>query len=276
MATVGLITTGECEHRALGRSLQRVFGDELEIVSPFRMPVPSITSNYLGYPGPSIGNTAIDKLADSIVATLDSRGAPDYVFVVDDLELPNIATPHHVTQLVSDAIVRKRGPSPTHRTVERVQQRCSFHLLCPMLEAYFFGEPAALQRAGAVRSPQLEPTRSLEQFLATDPDFLTPEDVRDHRWRQPQRAAHPKQYVNYLVDPSDSGERRYRETRHGASALATLDWHQVFHYEPAGTAFAAALFDDLADALGVRVPLRLATPHPLTARRSHGTLRNLA
>lgn len=85
MSSIGPITTGECEHRALGASLLRVFdGAGLEIVQPFRRPVPSITSNYLSYPGPVSGDTHVDKFVASILATLEQLRAPDFVFAVDD------------------------------------------------------------------------------------------------------------------------------------------------------------------------------------------------
>lgn len=213
MPRVALITTGECEHRALGTSLRRAFGDELEIYSPFRRPVPSITSNYLSYPAPP-GSTQTDKLVQSALATLEERGGPDFVFIVDDLELPNVATPHHVTQLVSEAFGRALGTA-THRQVHRVQTRVSFHLLCPMLGAYFFGEATALKRAGAVREAVLQPERHLEDFEAIEPQFLTPTDVREHPWRRPERHRHPKRYLSYLVDPEDEEATTYKETSGG-------------------------------------------------------------
>lgn len=275
MPSLGLITTGECEHRALGASLRRAFaGVELVLVQPFQRPVPSITSNYLGYPGPVSGGTQIDKLVASILATLERRDAPDFVFAIDDLELPNVATAHHVTQLMSDAFRRALGPAPTHRQLARVRERCSFHLLCPMLEAYFFGEPTALQRAGATRAAALEPTHPLEDFLAADLEFMAPGELREHPWRRPDRARHPKRYVSFLVDPDDTEVVSYKESRDGVRALAALDWAQVFAYRPPGIAFAHSLFDDLADALGVESPFPGAC-HPLTARRSGGTLRNV-
>jgi hypothetical protein len=49
----------------------------------------------------------------------------------------------------------------------------------------------------------------------------------------------------------------------------------VFRYQPAGIAFAHALFDDVADVLGVANPFA-GTPHQLTAKRPNGTLRNIA
>jgi hypothetical protein len=276
MPSIALITTGECEHRALGASLQRAFeGAELAFVQPFQRPVPSITSNHLGYPGPEAGGTQVDKLVASMIATLEQRrDAPDFVFAIDDLELPNIATAHHVTQLVSDAFRRALGATPTHQRLARVRERCSFHLLCPMLEAYFFGEPAALQRAGGGRPAKLDPTHHLEDFLAVDPEFMAPVEVREHPWRRPDRARHPKRYLSFLVDLDDTERVCYKESRDGVRALSTLDWTQVFAYQPPGIAFAHALFDDLADALGVENPFPGAC-HPLTARRSGGTLRNI-
>lgn len=275
MPSIGLITTGECEHRALGSSLQRAFeGAELVVVQPFKRPVPSITSNHLGYPGPASGGTQVDKLVASILATIEQRDAPDFVFAIDDLELPNVATAHHVTRLVSDAFRRALAATPTHQQLARVRERCSFHLLCPMLEAYLFGEPAALMRAGAVRPAQLDATHHLEDFLAADLEFMAPGDVREHPWRRPDRARHPKRYLSFLVDPDDAGRAAYKESRDGVRALSTLDWLQVFAYHPPGIGFARALFDDLADALGVPNPFPGAC-HPLTVRRSGGTLRNL-
>lgn len=276
MPSLGLITTGECEHRALGASLARVFdGTGLEIVQPFRRPVPSITSNTLGYPGPASGGTQIDKLVASIVATIERRDAPDFVFVVDDLELANLEAPHHVTQLVADGFRRRLGNTPTHHALARVRERCSFHLLCPMLEAYFFGEPAALQRAGAMRAASLDPSRHLEDFLTADPGFLGPADGRrEHPWRRQDRHRHPKRYLSFLIDPDDEGLTSYKESRGGVAALSTLDWAQVFRHPPPGIAFARSLFDDLADALGVPSPFPGAC-HPLTTRRPAGTLRNV-
>jgi hypothetical protein len=275
MPSLALITTGECEHRALGASLLRVFdGAALELVPAFRRPVPSITSNYLGYPGPDSGDTQIDKLVRSIMAVLEQRGGPDFVFAIDDLELLNVATAHHVTQLVTDAFRRYLGPTPTHRDLARIRERCSFHLLCPMLEAYFFGEPAALQRAGGTRPPLLDTSRHLEDFRAVDRAFLDPDDVRDHPWRRPDRGRHPKRYLSYLVDPSDEERATYKETKGGCGALATLDWPQVFHYQPPGIMFAHSLFEDLADALEAPDPFP-GPSHPLTMRRPAGTLRNV-
>lgn len=66
----------------------------------------------------------------------------------------------------------------------------------------------------------------------------------------------------------------YKETVGGCAALRSLDWAQVVAYQPPGIELVHALFDDLADALGVASPFP-GISHPLTRRRVGGTLRNL-
>jgi len=270
---IGLITTGDCEQRALAPSLARVFADQdVQFELCFARPVHSFTSNRLSHPAPP-GRTYVDDFVAAIVATISQRNAPDFVFAVDDLELANAATPHHVVALVRDAVLASPARA-THREAQRFQDRCSVHFLCPMVEAYFFGEPAALLRAGATRPAELDATRHLEAFTSVDPSFLASPSVRDHPWRSEDRKLHPKRYLKFLNDPTEENMGRYRETRQGRDALATLDWAQVFMYEPTGIAFASSLFDDLADALGIASPFP-GTCHPLTERRPNGVLRNL-
>jgi hypothetical protein len=271
---IGLITTGDCEQRALVPSLARVFADhDVAFELSFAKPVHSVTSNRLSYPAPLHGGKYIDDFVAAIDATISMRGAPDFVFAIDDLELPNASTPHHVTALIRDAVLALPARA-THRGAQRFQDRCSVHFLCPMVEAYFFGEPAALLRASATRPAELDATRHLEAFAAVDPAFLALPSVRGHPWRSEDRKHHPKHYLRFLNDPTDEEVDRYRETRHGRDALATLDWATVFAYEPTGITFARSLFDDLADALGIPSPFP-GNCHPLTERRQNGVLRNL-
>ncbi|HEY0250860.1 MAG TPA: hypothetical protein VGC41_05005 [Kofleriaceae bacterium] len=191
-------------------------------------------------------------------AELERRDGPDFVIAVDDLELDNIEVPGNVAGVVRDAIVRAMGDVPTLAQQARFRNRCSFHLLCPMVEAYFYGEPAALVRAGAKQLALLNATH-LEDFRSVDVAYLTGGGNVDH----------PKHYLQFLSNPD-----RYRETIGGRDALATLDWHQVFARQPPGLAFAHSLFDDIADALEVSSPFQ-GDAHPSTARRANGVLRNL-
>jgi hypothetical protein len=260
--TIGLITTGRCEHLALPSSLARVFaGIDVEFRSLFHSPADSLTSNFVSYPAPhSNAPSLADRLANRIVAEVERRDGPDFVFAVDDLELPNVATPANVTGIVCNAIVRVLGNPPTHQQMARVRERCSFHLLCPMVEAYFYGEPAALTRAGATLPAILSPL-PLEDFATVDVPYLAATSPPDHK--------HPKRYLQFL------SAGNYKETREGKAALATLDWAQVFAHQPPGLAFAHALFEDIADALGTTSPFPGAA-HPATACRSGGVLRNVA
>lgn len=270
---IGLITTGDCEQRALVPSLTRVFADhDVAFELSFAKPVRSFTSNRLRHPAPP-GRTLVDDFVAAIDATISARGAPDFIVAIDDLELANAPTPHHVTALVRDAVLASPACA-THRGAQRFQDRCSVHFLCPMVEAYFFGEPAALLRAGATRTAELDAARHLEAFSSVDPSFLALPSVRDHPWRSEDRKHHPKRYLRFLNDPTDEEIGRYRETRQGRDALARLDWAKVFAYEPTGITFARSLFDDLADALGTPPPFP-GTCHPLTERRQDGALRNL-
>jgi hypothetical protein len=272
MTTIGLITTGRCEHRALASSLQRAFaGYDVEFRSLYANPVDSLTSGHVPYPPrPSRAPTLADRLMSRVAAEISTRREGcDLVYAIDDLELANVETPQNVTRFVRDAALRALGSTPTHLALEQFRNRCSFHLLCPMLEAYFYGEQAALTRAGAVRPAILSTACHLEAFRSSDIQYMGPPDEPGHAWRTSDRGAHPKRYLRFLAEPGE-----YKETHGGCDALRELDWAQVFAYQPLGIAFARSLFDDLADALGVASPFP-GSSHPLTACKSGGVLRNL-
>ncbi len=172
---------------------------------------------------------------------------------------------------------RWSNASRRERSAALVRERCSFHLLAPMIEAYFFGEPAALTRAGATRAAQVDgKTRDLEEFLTADADFLAPPDG-GAVWARPERARHPKCYLQFLCDPTGTQRRAYRETKEGVAALRALDWPAVL--EPVSyVRFARAFLADLAEGLGRHDVLASfqGEPHALTSRREPGNvLRNL-
>lgn len=259
--TIGLITTGQCEHLALPDSLTRMFaGYGVEFCALFRGPADSLTSCFVSYPAPrSKAPSVADRLVQRMAAELERRDGPDLVIAVDDLELENVNTPDHVTGVVRDSVARATGEVPTHSQLAQFRDRCSFHLLCPMVEAYFYGEPDALGRAGvnAGYSAHLVDAH-LEDFTSGDMAYIA----------HGGNVKHPKHYLKFLSQDT------YKETRGGKSALATLDWAQVFARQPPGLAFAHALFEDVADTVGVASPF-LGTAHPATERRQNGVLRNL-
>ncbi len=156
---------------------------------------------------------------------------------------------------------------------QKLQERASFHLLAPMVEAYFFGEPAALVRAKATRAPcRFDRGHDVEDFEVDDQAYLAPAPPQAP-WRAEPRHRHPKNYLRYLCDPMGKEERAYRETHEGFAALQELAWPAVLQ-NPAQALFARALIDDLADVLNVPSPCT-GSRAPLTARRGDGLLRNI-
>jgi hypothetical protein len=280
---VQLIVTGELERLGLHLSLRRLFsGAEVEFLPPLKMQ--DFTSNRVSALPPKEWATKslAAKLAGALVSTVHpGRGGTqqaDYVLAVDDLELANADQPGHVLEYFRHAVrayVDNAFSTATtrDRVYRELSERGSFHLLAPMVETFFFGEPAALQRARADRAPnRFDPTRDLEDFEVDDPAYLAPAPS-SAPWKATPRHRHPKNYVRYLCDPKGTQPRAYRETHQGLDALRVLDWTAVLRHE-AHAGFARALVDDLADALNVPSPCP-GTCSPLTARKGGGLLRNI-
>jgi hypothetical protein len=278
MKRVALLVTGKTEE-VLHQSLKRVF-PEVEFVMLPRRDGFTSTELFLTPPrGTDELPTAAEKLAAALVAEVDpgrnDGPLPDAVVLVDDLELDNTAWPERAVEYVRAAVqthVERRYSNETarQRALSRVRERCSFHLLCPMVEAYFFAEQAALERAGAKRDSTFDvKTKDVESFEVADPDFLTPPDRKNKRalppWAASDRARHPKRYLQFLCDPMGTLEHAYKETVGGRAALRDLDWPAVLA-PTAHVQFVRSLIHDLADALGEHgIAQQLAgSTHPLT------------
>ena len=288
MAQVVLIPTGRLEHAALGPSLKRLFPAHDFLPRPKDQHHDGFTSvdvAHITLRGAVPSN--VDELAAELVASVSpgQRGKPaDFAFLVEDLELLNDHQPARVVAVFRDAVerhVRVTWPSQAgqDRTFALVRERCSFHLFRPMTETYFYGEPAALQRAGAARPPQLPANLDFEAFQASDQPFLQfPNGQCDRIVDMPHRQRHPKSYLHFLCDPTLADKkRRYRETRGGVDALSRLDWAQVLS-SPPHCPFLHAFLDDLADALNHPLPfVDKAHACPITqfAGRQNLLLRNI-
>lgn len=287
MKSVALLVTGEVE-RALGKGLARLFPD-VEFRPPVKLD--GFTSSVIpSGPLPGGIRRCVDKIAAQLVAEVEPgrRGTPpEMVLFVDDLELHNQSSPGRVVEHLRDSIQRYiedfSWPSQAsrERARDRVRERCSFHLLDPMIEAYFFGEPAALVRAGAKRPSTVDPrTTDLERFVATDADFLARPDLAPGEevppWARPRRASHPKAYLQFLCDPAGTLRRAYRETEGGRRALDDLDWDAVLQ-PTQHVRFLRSLLLDVADCLGAHhITERFAgTSHPLTWPGRGTVLRNV-
>jgi hypothetical protein len=264
MPLVVLIPTGSLERLALKPSLERLFPSASFEVRPKGRHLNSFTHRdvtTIPVGGPM--TTEVEESAEALVAAVEPgrKDVPaDYACVVEDLELANDHQPDQVVRVFRDGVERHLNSFlwPTaqgrRRAFDRVRERCSFHLFRPMTEAYFYGEPDALRRAGAVQPPQLHHA-DLERFQIADQPYL---QIPDGRFRQvadmPHRRHHPKCYLHYLCDPTLADRRRrYRETQAGAAALRDLDWQQVLAQAP-HCPFLHAFLDDLAEALNQKLP----------------------
>lgn len=211
---------------------------------------------------------------------------PTWFSEIADLELANADQPGVVLAWIRRAVLEdidRKYPSmdAAARARERVRARCSFHLFVPLVEAYFFGERAALTRAGIPEAATIyRRGDDVEDFETDDPDFLPLCTVRnaekashDRGWWREER--HPKRYIDFLVERAGG---TYTDTV-GARSLATLDWPAVGAL-PAATRFARSLFEDLASLLGTVNPLAPGDTHEGTSpakrtRREERVLRNL-
>lgn len=282
MKTVALLVTGKAE-QALAGSLHRIFPHTEFVMLPR---YDGFTSSVLPSPpmlhalGTAKRPTNVERLASVLVGELEpgrrDRRIPDVVVMVDDLELANQAHPEraieHVRTAVQMHIERHPWPSAAsrQRALDRVRERCSFHLLAPMVEAYFFAERAALDRAGAKRPSMFDATTTdVECFMVNDAPFLSPPDrlvgASLPPWAIKDRARHPKSYLQFLCDPTGLLRRAYVESQGGRAALHELDWAAVLS-PPAHVQFVRSLVHDLADALGEDGVMRRFTgsTHPLT------------
>ena len=283
MTSVALIVTGDLEYAALPTSLQRAF-PTLNFVlhaSPPGRPMNGFTSNPLREGDPVLSSPSPDgdarpsilaQLVDQLILAVHPgrNGKPhDYAILVDDLELSNATQPRRVVEHVRFAVPRRieaqwSSQSKREQVADIVRERCSFHLLSPMVESYFFCESAALDRAGRVseRASLVDPVaRDVEDFLVSDADYeRVPVPLgatkrtapRDWRRSPEQRARHPKKYVQYLSDPLLDGQTRYDETTKGKHALERLDWSGVLRARH-NARLIRSLFADLA---------RIAPPTP--------------
>lgn len=150
-----------------------------------------------------------------------------------------------------------------------------------MIETYFFGEPAALARAGAKRGSRVDPqVTDLERFVTDDLEFLArPDNASGEQlppWAKPDRARHPKHYLQYLCDPSGTARRAYREVRDGGKALESLAWDEVCA-RANHVRFLRSLILDIADRfVDHDVARRFAgDTHPLTRPGGGTVLRNI-
>ena len=259
---IRFIVTGDLERKAIVASLSAQFPKVASDSTPVEwlrpQKTPAATTHRLIASQPPSG-----VLAE--VAEGEDGTPADLVIAVDDLELNNFDQPAIVCRHFSLALegeIERRALSQAaeERLRNRIRARCSFHLLCPMVEAYFFGEYESLTRAGC--APDVHPLlrdENVEAFNCQDPTWLPTcalANERKHRdanqpmpwWREER---HAKRYLEHLVAQNGGF---YEEVHGGSAAFRTLDWPRV-PSGPEAVAFIRAMFEDIADFLGVTSPL---------------------
>jgi hypothetical protein len=277
MARIKLIVTGDLEKLALHESLRRFFpprrdGEEVIWEQPRKLHGATTTQLLQG--GSPSGPMLALARAMLDEAGIGKRGDPaDLVVVIDDVELGNLGREGVVAQHFRDAINKNLStyaPGTQDRYRILLREKCSFHLLKPMVESYLFGDPSALIVAG-VRAREcarlVHP--DVEQFETDDPMWLPTCQAENAARKQKNpwwsHECHPKHYLEHLTE---RGGVFYEETRHGKAALAGLLWEQVPKSE-ADTSVIRSLFEDISDWFGVSSPLGAGSLHTdLYPRRS--------
>ncbi|HWO23897.1 MAG TPA: hypothetical protein VNO30_34380 [Kofleriaceae bacterium] len=277
---VALIPTGRTEWHGLGSGLQRLFpghdfyalpgAADFDSTGPFDgFTSTALTANHEGEYLPETASILVERAAQEALGDR-RRHEADVVIVLDDLELANRHQPDRVIRVFRCAVERHVASlqGTRERTERALRERVSFHLIVPMIEAWLFGDPQALRVAGVPGGvvPLLD-GGDLEDFHATDAQYLRASEADCPRWiargrkkaDRPkwlgdQRERHPKGYLQWLC--RDGGAKSctsYDESHGGAAALQGLTW-DVLLAKP-GLLYLGALVEDLADALGARLPL---------------------
>jgi hypothetical protein len=277
MTLITLVTTGEVEKLAAADFLRQFFPN-VEFRTEFTH---SFTSARIPTALDRIPTNA-SRLAARLVAAVDpgrkrsQDAVADFAIAVDDLELFNADQPERVVEMFAKAVtdhVHSVWPSARRQDVafSRLRERASFHVLAPMMEAYFYTSDASLSAAGISASPQLISGQDLESFRTDDPTYAEATTTLQDRtsggrtWSAEEwYSQHPKHYLNYLIAPAvpyNPASRHYRESVQGVNALRALDRNNLLRV-PQQQRFLRSLISDVADALQLG-PVA-GDPHPAT------------
>jgi hypothetical protein len=276
MPLIKLIVTGDLERAALKDALRRAFpedrdGEDVEWDTPRK--VNEVTTHPLpegGDPTSAMGVLAAAIIEEAITGKKKGQAPADLVLAICDVELGNLGREEVIVEHLRRALATKldRYEEQTRaRHRAKLRERCSFHLLKPMVEGVFFGEPAALLRAGLAEGIQpVLRAKDVEEFESVDP-LWTPKCDQENKLRADQspwwrHERHPKHYLDHLIERGDA-QRFYDELDQGKAALSTLHWPTVTNTEP--SPFLRALFEDLAAWFNVPNPLGAGAASPVTS-----------
>jgi hypothetical protein len=270
---IKLIVTGDSEKLSLHKSLQKHFpihtanGDLVVWDSPRKA---DGVTNFRVQAGPP--SSSMTKLVNvmfvEVLASRQPNGTrPDLVIVIDDVELGNVGRENFVVQAFQRAVGAKLTElQGMHSAAEfndiqtRIQSCCSFHMLSPMVEAYFFADSMTLTSCGvaAGNQPVLVHPTDVEQFDASHdlhPQWQSACQIKNlqqksiNAWWKTER--HPKRYLTHLL--SVSAAPAYHETTLGASMIEATNWSTVAK-TPTDSPIISALLVDIWDWFGQAPP----------------------
>lgn len=283
---VAVFCTGKAELYGIAPALGALFPAHTFVAVPRReepsgqlTPFEGLTTTRLRADRP-LGTHARHLIEAVSGALVQRRDQPDFIFVLDDLELCNADQPEVVISQVREAFRRQLGAPPHQRLEAAFRERVSFHLAVPMMESWLLADPTSMYRAGLEASRQPQVAVDPELFIATDEAYLGHDEIhcprRDAPWSGGDQVIHPKKYVRWLWR-GEGCRTRYRETHEGAAALGALDWPVVLAQASAMT-WLRAMVADLEDALGESCPRLPGDEAPWVSRSRaprERTLRNV-
>ncbi len=272
---IKLIVTGDSEKAALHLSLKKYFpthtasGDAVVWDVPRKAPgVTSYRLSSTASPSAPMRNLVEAMFAEAMNSKPPKGTQPDLVIVVDDVELGNSGQEGVIVQAFQTAVKDKlkalqqqQSASTFSRTQARIQTACSFHLLCPMVESYFFADSATLAVGGVPASvaPRLAHPTNVELFDASpDPHPAwqalcqrknSEQQVRNTWWKTER---HPKHYLSHLL--AISAAPTYHETTLGAQMIQAVNWSRVAKTST-DSPIISALLEDIWDWFGQTPPL---------------------
>ncbi len=292
---VGILVTGETEYYGMDLALKQLIPDHLFDCLPVgkkSLPGMELPTGFTSYQlscehiqNPPEACLNLVALAAQEVVGDRRTEAYDLVIILDDLEICNAHQPRLVSEVMRMAVHKHLEALATctgriqDRTKQALREKVSFHLVAPMIEAWFFIDEGALNRAGvqSLESVSFSKDSDPESFSSDDQSFLAADAAfctalakqrgscrkkNKPKWIDNEnRCRHPKGYLQWLtMDPEHKNCTKYQESRHGADALGKFDWKQVTTRHKDHLGYLKAMVEDLEQGLGSRSVVDLGSP----------------
>lgn len=290
---IALLPTGRTEWCGLSMALGQLFPDHEFYCLPTtaevesygdRFPYNGFTSSRLTElhktTPPEAAMELVSRAAQEAIGDGRKEEA-DMVVVIDDVELPNVDQVDQVVAVMRSAVIEHVRGLPNRimiqeRTEKSLKSKVSFHLISPMVEAWFFADRNALALAGVPADikvyfndetdPEVFVTDDANYLAATECDCTTfaalpVSKKKNHRpkWLgSSPRDKHPKGYLQWLCRaPDDKSCTSYSEATGGCNALSGISWDTLLSRPESQFALLRALVDDLSEGLNSKPTVAL-------------------